>query len=196
MSIATHVLVPATWRIVTHASAAVSLHIAACASAAIPTRIAVHALVSAPWRIATHASAAVSSHIAACASALLVIARPTQGLQKDTFQDPGKVLGIVAWTPPDPDSFLVLSEDQGLHQPVAGIHLGIRGKPHSFLPYSDGVRFGSRTTFSCSPHSSRAFHDCLLLVDGAGRLSTGGYVLGVENNPPRFWFAIFPCFLF
>ncbi len=52
---------------------------------------------------------------------MLVVTRPTQGLQKDTFQVPGKVLGIVAWTPPDPDSFLVLRTRVSIRQLLGSI---------------------------------------------------------------------------
>ncbi len=79
---------------------------------------------------------------------------------RDFFQDPGKVLDKVPRAPPDPDSFLVLFEGQDLHQPVAGIHLGILGKPSSFIPYSDGICFGSRATFPCSPHSLQLLQPC------------------------------------
>jgi uncharacterized Zn-finger protein len=79
------------------------------------------------------------------------------------FQDPGKVLDIFAWAPPDPDSFLVLSEGQDLRQAVAGIHLGVLGKPLSFPPHSEGIHFGSHTTLSCSLYSSRLFQLLRLL---------------------------------
>ncbi len=45
-------------------------------------------------------------------------------------------------------------------RPVAGIHLGILGRPSSFIPYSDGIRFGSRATFPCSPHSLQLLQPC------------------------------------